>query len=161
MNLLIMRHSEAVRPGSEFSDHDRPLTARGREVTPMMAEVLLEQEMKPERILVSSARRTLETVDLLLSRLGDVEVRVVDKLYNASPMAVLEVIHLHGAGADPLLVVGHNPGLTDLANELVPGLTSNVPTAGFVAIRIDSDDWDLRTRQSADLIDYDYPKKRR
>lgn len=124
MNLLIMRHSEAVRPGSEFSDHDRPLTARGREVTPMMAEVLLEQEMKPERILVSSARRTLETVDLLLSRLGDVEVRVVDKLYNASPMAVLEVIHLHGAGADPLLVVGHNPGLettvSNIAGNIVP-----------------------------------------
>ena len=80
MNLLIMRHGEAVRPGGEFVDFDRPLTPRGREVTPRMAEILIENGLKPARIIVSSARRTQETVELLLSVLGEVDVRVVKKL---------------------------------------------------------------------------------
>ena len=124
MNLLIMRHGEAVRPGGEFADFDRPLTPRGREVTPRMAEILIENGLKPARIIVSSARRTQETVELLLSVLGEVDVRVVKKLYNASPMTVLEAIHMHGTGADPLLVVGHNPGLettvSNISGNIVP-----------------------------------------
>jgi phosphohistidine phosphatase len=59
------------------------------------------------------------------------------------------------------MIVGHNPGLTDLANELSPGLTSNIPTAGFVSLLVGTDDWDLRTRDSVKLIEYDYPKKKK
>ena len=58
------------------------------------------------------------------------------------------------------MIVGHNPGLTDFANFLVPNLTGNIPTAGFVSVLVDSDDWDLRIRNSAKLIVYDYPKKK-
>ena len=119
MNLLLMRHGEAVRPGGDFADHDRPLTVRGRETIPRMASILVENGLTPQRIIVSSAQRTRETVDLLLPVLGDVDVRVVNKLYNASPMTVLEVIHTHGAGADPLLVVGHNPGLETTVSNIV------------------------------------------
>ena len=119
MNLLVMRHGEAVRPGGEFSDHDRPLTERGREVVPRMGEILLENGLTPSRIIVSSARRTQETVELLLAVLGDVDVKVVKKLYNATPMTVLEVIHAHGSGADPLLIVGHNPGLETTVSNIV------------------------------------------
>ena len=119
MNLLLMRHGEAVRPGGDVGDHDRPLTERGREMVPRMAEILLENGLTPARILVSSALRTRETVELLLSVLGDVEVKVVSKLYNATPMTVLEVIHGQGGGADPLLIVGHNPGLETTVSNIV------------------------------------------
>jgi len=119
MNLLIMRHCEAVRAGGSVSDHDRPLTERGREDAPRIAEILAENGLTPERIIVSSALRTRETVELLLSVLGQVEVKVVKKLYNASPMTILEVIHTHGGGADPLLIVGHNPGLETTVSNIV------------------------------------------
>ncbi len=136
MNLLIMRHSEAARPGGEVKDHDRPLTHRGREVTPQMAQILVENDLVPELIIVSSARRTQETVEGLLSVLGDVKVKVVKKLYNATPMTVLEMIHLHGAGADPLLVVGHNPGLettvSNIAGNIVPFPVGAVAQASIV-----------------------------
>ncbi|MDH3990815.1 MAG: histidine phosphatase family protein, partial [Gammaproteobacteria bacterium] len=58
-----------------------------------------------------------------------------------------------------ITIVGHNPGLTDLANDLIPNVTDNLPTAGFIAVLVDSDDWDLRVQNSAKLIEYDYPKK--
>ena len=72
---------------------------------------------------------------------------------------LLDIIAVQDEGFNSIMVVGHNPGLTDLANEFIPGLTSNIPTAGFVSIKINTDDWNLRARKSAELIRYDYPKK--
>ena len=57
------------------------------------------------------------------------------------------------------MLLGHNPGLTDFANYLSPGLTHNVPTAGVVCVNIDSDDWMLYERPKTELVLYDYPKK--
>ena len=57
------------------------------------------------------------------------------------------------------MIVGHNPGLTDLANFLSPGLTSNLPTAGIVSVNLDQDDWKLHEQPATELILYDYPKK--
>ena len=124
MNLLLMRHAAAIEVGSIKRDLQRALTARGRHLAPRIAAVLVEQNLVPKRILVSPAIRTQQTVEALLTVLGGVEVKVVDALYQASPMTILEVIHLHGQGADPLLVVGHNPGLettvSNIAGNIVP-----------------------------------------
>ena len=57
------------------------------------------------------------------------------------------------------MVVGHNPGMTDFANYLVPGLTDNLPTAGVVAVQFEQDDWSLYERPETELITYDYPKR--
>ena len=62
-------------------------------------------------------------------------------------------------GFNNLMLFGHNPGLTDFANYLSPGLTSNVPTAGVVCVEVDSDDWLLYERPKTELVLYDYPKK--
>jgi len=132
-----MRHSEAASLAASNKDHDRPLTARGRELTLRMAEVLVENGLIPELILVSSSKRTCETVDLMLPLLGKVEVKVVKKLYQASPMTILEMIHKHGDGADPLMVVGHNPGLettiSNIAGNIVPMPTGAIAHASVVA----------------------------
>ena len=57
------------------------------------------------------------------------------------------------------MLVGHNPGLTDFANFMLPGLTDNVPTCGVVVIQVEANDWDLRSATNFELISYDYPKK--
>ena len=117
MNLLLMRHAKSSWEHGDLADHDRPLNHRGRDDAPRIAKVIVENGIRPQRILVSSAVRTRETVERMLPLLGDVAVEVVDELYHASPTTILNVIHKHGAGADPLLVVGHNPGLeTTLSN---------------------------------------------
>ena len=133
MNLLLMRHAEAASSGFSSKDHERPLTARGRHVAPKMAEILVENDLVPVRVLVSSSKRTQETVQLMLPILGKVEVKVVKKLYQASPMTILEMIHKHGNGVDPLLVVGHNPGLettlSNIAGNIIPLPTGAVAHA--------------------------------
>jgi phosphohistidine phosphatase len=57
------------------------------------------------------------------------------------------------------MVVAHNPGMTDFANFLSPGLTHNLPTAGVVCVQIDQDDWNLLERPQTELLVHDYPKK--
>lgn len=124
MNLLLMRHCEAAAREGDESDLQRSLTPRGRAAAISMGEVLRAHQLIPARVLVSPSRRTQETVEGLLSVLGEVEVCVLDRLYNADAMTILEVIHARGRGADPLLVVAHNPGLettvSNIQGHIVP-----------------------------------------
>ena len=124
MNLLLMRHAKSSWNDDELDDHDRPLNSRGRKAATTMAKILIENDLVPKLILVSSARRTMETVERMMPELGSVTVKVVPELYHASPMTILEVLHSHGADADPLLVVGHNPGMettvSNIAGHIVP-----------------------------------------
>jgi phosphohistidine phosphatase len=124
MNLLLMRHGKSSWSDDGVTDHERPLSARGREDATSMATVLIENNIVPKMILVSSSRRTMETVERMMVELPSVTVKVIPELYHASPMALLEIIHNHGANVDPLMVVGHNPGMettvSNIAGHLVP-----------------------------------------
>ncbi|NOR66989.1 MAG: hypothetical protein GQ528_06515 [Woeseiaceae bacterium] len=82
-----------------------------------------------------------------------------DGLYLASLDNLLDAIATQDAGFNNLMLVAHNPGLTDFANYLVPGLTSNVPTTGVVSVELECDDWMLHDRPKTELVIYDYPKK--
>jgi phosphohistidine phosphatase len=124
MNLLLMRHAKSSWDDDELTDHDRPLNARGRDAAPRMAKVLVENNIVPKLILVSSSKRTMETVERMMPQLEAVPVKVIPELYHASPMTILEIIEDHGDDADPLLVVGHNPGMettvSNIAGHIVP-----------------------------------------
>jgi phosphohistidine phosphatase len=124
MNLLLMRHGKSSWSDDGVTDHERPLSARGREDATSMATVLIENNIVPKMILVSSSRRTMETVERMMVELPSVTVKVIPELYHASPMALLEIIHNHGANVDPLMVVGHNPGMettvSNISGHLVP-----------------------------------------
>ena len=81
-------------------------------------------------------------------------------MYLASLDTLLDVIAVQDTGFNNLMIVGHNPGLTAFANFLSPGLTSNIPTAGFLSVRFERDDWNLHEQPETELVVYDYPKKR-
>ena len=82
-------------------------------------------------------------------------------LYHASIDRILDVIRAQDERCSNLMLVGHNPGFTDFANFLVPGLTNNLPTAGVVSVEIDQDDWNLYEQPSTRLLVHDWPKKKR
>ncbi len=83
-----------------------------------------------------------------------------DALYLASVEGILDVIAAQDVGFNSLMLVGHNPGFTSLANYLVPGITNNVPTAGVISVELDTDDWTLYERPDVKLLLYDFPKNR-
>ena len=81
-------------------------------------------------------------------------------MYLASLDTLLDIVVAQSDEFNNLMIVGHNPGLTDFANFLSPGLTNNLPTAGVVSVNIDRDDWKLYERPATELVCFDYPKKK-
>ncbi len=159
--ITLLRHAKSSWDDPTLVDFDRPLNDRGRKTAPDMAHRLRAAGIRPSLILSSPAKRAWSTAKIFAKEISyPHEFLQRDRdLYHASLSQLFDVIAAQDEGFNSILVVGHNPGLTTLANELVPGLTSNMPTAAFVAVLVNTDTWDLRGRRSADLIEYDYPKR--
>ncbi|MGI9205591.1 MAG: SixA phosphatase family protein [Woeseiaceae bacterium] len=160
--ITLLRHAKSSWDDSTLVDFDRPLNDRGRKNSPEMAQRLRAAGIRPSLILSSPAKRAWSTARIFAREISyPLEFLQRDRdLYHAGLKQLFDVIATQDEGFNSILVVGHNPGLTDLANELVPGLTTNMPTAAFVATLVDTDTWDLRGRRSVDLIEYNYPKKK-
>jgi phosphohistidine phosphatase len=126
-----------------------------------MGQSVAEAGARPSQIISSPAVRAWTTARIFARELGyPVEfLQREDGLYLASLDSLLDVIATQDAGFNNLMLFAHNPGLTDFANYLVPGLTNNLPTSGVVSVNLDSDDWMLHDRPKTELVFYDYPKK--
>ena len=117
--------------------------------------------IRPSLIISSPAVRAWSTANAFASELGyPLEfLQREDGLYLASLDDLLDVVATQEAGFNHLMLFAHNPGLTDFANYLSPGLTNNLPTAGVASFNIETDDWMLYDRPKTELVVYDYPKK--
>jgi phosphohistidine phosphatase len=142
--LLLLRHAEAesAPPGSK--DHDRALTEHGRREAAAAALVIAAVPLHIDLILVSPARRTRETAALVATRLGlELEKTVVNELYLASPDDVLQVLSTRAGTSSVVLLVGHNPGLTELACQLSGDLQlPSLRTAGLCRLTWSQAGWD-------------------
>lgn len=128
--LILMRHGKAERHAQSGGDFERALADSGRADAAVMARILVEAGVSPELMLVSSARRTRETAEQVAS-VQDAKARVehVRDLYHADPEDILLALEDHGDGAATVMVVGHNPGLHELALRLaVQGGASPIQT---------------------------------
>lgn len=158
--LTIVRHAKSSWKDSNLSDRKRPLNRRGERDAPLMGKRIVEHGIRPSLIISSPATRAWTTAKIIATEIAyPIEfLQREDDLYLASLNDILDVIAAQDNGFNHLMVVGHNPGLTDVANFLSPGLTHNLPTAGIVSVQIDQDNWDLRERPNTELLIHDYPK---
>ena len=133
----------------------------GEHDDPVMGKRITDAGIRPSLLVSSPAVRAWTTAKIVAKALGyPMEfLQRDDGLYLASLDALLDVVASQEAGFNNIMLFGHNPGLTDFANYLSPGLTNNLPTAGVVSVEFDSEDWLLYDRPPTDLILYDYPKK--
>jgi phosphohistidine phosphatase len=116
--LLLLRHAKSSWDDPGLSDHARPLNARGRRSAVAMAQAMKELGLIPDVVLVSSARRTLQTLEAFRPFEDGALVEPMDALYLASWRQLLDVIHAVPETARSLMLLGHNPGLHDLAMAL-------------------------------------------
>ena len=159
--LTIVRHAKSSWKDSGLSDRERPLNKRGKRDAPIMAQRIAAAGIRPSQIISSPAVRAWTTAKVFAKELGYPAefLQREDGLYLASLDNLLDVVATQDNGFHNLMLFGHNPGLTDLVNYLVPGLTNNLPTAGVVSVNLECDDWMLYDRPPTELILHDYPKK--
>lgn len=158
--LLVLRHAKASPDDSSISDHDRPLTKRGLKAARRMGELLREQQLVPDHVLSSTAERARTTAELTAQESGYVApVELLRELYLAEPPAYLEALRRVPAGAERVLVVGHNPGIEALLFRLT-GATEHMPTGALAACELPIASWqDLRTETRGTLQNVWRPKE--
>lgn len=159
--LTLVRHAKSSWKDTTLADHDRPLNKRGERDAPFMARRIDAAGIRPSLITSSTAVRAWTTAKIIARHLRYPQefLQREKDLYLASLDGLLDVVAAQDNAFNSLMLVGHNPGLTDFADFLSPGLTVNLPTAGVVAVTIDRDDWSLYERPATELVTYDYPKK--
>lgn len=144
--LILMRHAKSDWDDPALADHERPLNSRGRKAARLMGGWLLAQGLVPDVALVSTAQRTRETWEGLTTDWPAPlpEVRFLPELYHAAPLETQSLVARETAPT--LLVIGHNPGLADLAQQIVadpPGHPkfARFPTCSTLVAEFDSADW--------------------
>jgi phosphohistidine phosphatase len=162
--LILMRHAKSSWDDEGLADHERPLSPRGERDAPRMAERLAQRGERPSLYLSSSATRALRTAELVAAVLEPPPeaLRVEPALYLAAPAAILAAIAAQSDAHASMIVFGHNPGFTELANALLPELElDNLSTAGVVAIDCAMLAWRDVSADAARLDYLDYPKNAR
>lgn len=160
--LTLVRHAKSSWRDDTLADHERPLAERGERDAPRMGERLRERGERPELILTSSAKRALATAECLARAIGypPQALQIEPDLYLADSATILAVVAARDDSINELMIVGHNPGLTELVDELVPDLRmDNLPTCGIVAIDSTAKHWSELGSPNASVAYYDYPKK--
>lgn len=144
--LILLRHAAATTPWPEGGDFERALTPAGRAEAAAAGRRLAESGIRPQRLLTSPARRARGTADIVARCLGLARKRVLEDpaLYLAAPGALRAAIATTDAALGCLLLVGHNPGLSDLAGDLDPaGADVMLATGAFVRLDLPLPDWSL------------------
>ena len=158
--IYLVRHAKSSWKDKLLSDRQRPLNKRGKENAPVMAERLRARGGQPDLIISSPAKRARMTAKKLAAGIGyDFEQLATDeRLYFHDMEGVLEVIQDTPESAQSVMVVGHNPDMTELLNLLAGHVTGNMPTCAIATLSIKGKWQDVRLGM-ADLVDYDFPKK--
>jgi phosphohistidine phosphatase len=167
--LYLLRHAKAVPPESALEDHDRALAVRGMHDAGAMARYMRKNGFIPELVLSSSAARTRQTTELVL-REFEARSDYRGTLYLAEAGKILAAVQATLSAVAGMMVVGHNPGLEDLANLLAREpvrrkervrrdvLEEKFPTAALAVLDFDIDKWrDVRPGEGA-LVDFVRPK---
>src|SRR4051794_27998376 len=155
--LLLLRHAKSSWDDPGLSDHDRPLAPRGRKAAALMASYLSEERIRPALVLCSTAVRARETLEGV--GLAD-DVVFERELYGASSGELLERLGRVPDSVESAMLIGHNPGMQDLA--LMLGGTGDVerkfPTGALATFAFDGGWSDLGPGR-ADLVDFVRPKQ--
>lgn len=146
--LILLRHAKSDRPAG-IPDRERPLNGRGRRAAPAVGAHIAGEGFRPDLTLVSPAERTRETWEAVCAALGGPEARTVPEIYEAAPETVLAAIRGAPDAAATVMVVGHNPGIGDLAAALagegprkaLSRLAVEFPTAAYAVIDFDAETW--------------------
>lgn len=165
--LTILRHAKAETGTASQDDKSRGLTERGIKATEFIGRYMREKALSPDKVLCSSAIRTTETL-MKIERVYNhtLPVEYLDKLYLASAGEILNVISGVSVGVNHLMIVGHNPGIHELAmklakegdDKLIDKMALKFPTCAIATFKCHAPDWGILRDARCELVDFASPK---
>ena len=158
--LYLMRHATSSWNFDGLSDKERPLNDRGRNDAPAMGRALVERRVQLDLLVTSPAVRTLSTAALVAYEMGykPERIQVVEGIYEADIDSLVGIIHELPDEANSVLLLGHNPTITETVNYLSPKAVQDMPTAAIACLHFRIDTWAEAHRANAELYFFDYPK---
>jgi phosphohistidine phosphatase len=163
--VYLLRHAKSSWKDGSLADRERPLAGRGRKAARAMAGHLEDEGIRPDLVLCSPARRTRETLERIEDALGDgIEARFEDALYGATEATLLRCLNALPDEVDSVMLIGHNPGLEDLALALasegaeLARLREKFPTAALATIDLPADRWSAVERGRGELVAFVRPR---
>jgi phosphohistidine phosphatase len=159
--LTLLRHAKSSWDDAGKKDRDRPLNKRGERDAPLMSRRLLARNARPTLILTSPAVRARRTAQIVAREIGyPLEfLQQEEDLYLASASQIMDVLARQESSFRDVVVCAHNPGITDLANQLTGAGIDNVPTTGIVIVGLDLNRWADLANAEGQLLLFDYPKR--
>ncbi|MDX0446980.1 histidine phosphatase family protein [Sinorhizobium medicae] len=164
--LLLLRHAKSAWP-DDVHDHCRPLSQRGRKAAPALGAFMARQGFAPDLALVSTARRAQETWEFVAGAFPQrITARDTADIYEVDAPAIFGVIRKVEPSVETFLLVGHNPGMADLALLLagrgdeagLEQLREKFPTAGLAVIDFEAGSWSEIARGTGRLVRFVTPR---
>jgi phosphohistidine phosphatase len=159
--LYLVRHAKSSWKYPELDDFERPLNKRGRKSAPLMGTVLKKLKVAPDIIISSPANRAAMTARIIADRIDypPEKIRYSESIYESSANVLIHFIEHIDDDVDKVMVVGHNPATTDLANYFGGKPIRNIPTCGVFCVDLDISSWAKIFEHCGKLNFFEFPKK--
>ena len=139
--LYLLRHAKSSWNDPDIADLDRPLNDRGTKAAAFIGELVQANDLLPDIVLVSPAKRAAQTAELVRqSWPSDVDTIIDPRIYEASPQALRQVVSEVDSSYDAVMLIGHNPGIEGFITFLT-GSIEPMATAALAVITLDIDEW--------------------
>ncbi len=159
--VYLVRHAKSSWDYHTLRDSERPLNDRGLRDAPFMAKLLRKKGVKPDAIISSPAVRALTTATFFKNELGieGSDIIIKDEIYEAFSSTIVDLIQKLPDNLNTVMLFGHNPTFTSVANIFSEEYISNMPTCSIVRIDAAISNWSDFKEGKANLTEFHYPKE--
>lgn len=159
--IFFVRHAKSSWDSPNLRDIDRPLNDTGLKTAEKMAAYFLELNIKPDKILSSPAKRAYTTATFFAKSLHyfESDIEITDVIYEALITDIFQLIHELPDEVNTVMLFGHNPTFTNLANYFSADFIPNVPTCGILQVEANVNDWKLFNNITGRLTACYFPKE--
>lgn len=159
--LILVRHAKSSWKDTTLNDIQRPLNKRGNRDAPKIGQYMVKNKIQPEVIFSSPGLRALTTARLISLKIDikPTDIIINEKIYTFDSEDLLNVIKALKDKYEKVMIVAHNPAITDLVNYLSGSKIDNVPTCGVAVLKFPINSWKKASKNKAKLDSFDYPKK--
>jgi phosphohistidine phosphatase len=159
--LYLVRHAKSSWKEIDISDKERPLNKRGKHDAPVMGKLMKKMNVQPDVIISSPAIRAFSTAKLIAKEIDypKSKIELSDNIYMAGSMELFGEVSKSDDKYKSIILVGHNPGITDFLNLICEENIDNMPTCSVACIQFEINSWSKLKNKKGKLIFFEYPKK--